>query len=108
MQVSVITVPEGAPFAIFSCPLALTDAMLSSTSTLHCTFLFPAFFGPITAVWFLSLGGGATLLAYALYRRDPVFIVGQGAGLFIYMRNLVLIYRESAQGAHGGPQSPAA
>jgi lipid-A-disaccharide synthase-like uncharacterized protein len=60
------------------------------------------------AFWFLSLGGGATLLAYALYRRDPVFIVGQGAGLFIYMRNLVLIYRESAQGAHGGPQSPAA
>jgi lipid-A-disaccharide synthase-like uncharacterized protein len=60
------------------------------------------------AFWFLSLGGGATLLAYALYRRDPVFIVGQGAGLFIYLRNLVLIYRESARGAHGGPQSPAA
>ena len=30
------------------------------------------------AFWFFSLGGGATLLAYALYRRDPVFIVGQG------------------------------
>jgi len=47
------------------------------------------------AFWFFSLGGGATLLAYALYRQDPVFIVGQGAGLFIYVRNLMLIHRES-------------
>lgn len=52
------------------------------------------------AFWFLSLAGGSTLLAYAIYRQDPVFIVGQAAGLFIYMRNLVLIRREasSAQG----------
>ncbi len=47
------------------------------------------------AFWFFSLGGGATLLAYAVYRQDPVFIVGQGAGLFIYVRNLMLIRRES-------------
>ena len=47
------------------------------------------------AFWFFSLGGGVTLLAYALYRQDPVFIVGQGAGLFIYVRNLMLIRRES-------------
>jgi lipid-A-disaccharide synthase-like uncharacterized protein len=47
------------------------------------------------AFWFFSLGGGATLLAYAVYRGDPVFIVGQAAGLFIYARNLVLIRRES-------------
>jgi lipid-A-disaccharide synthase-like uncharacterized protein len=46
------------------------------------------------AFWLFSLGGGATLLAYAVYRRDPVFIVGQAAGLFIYLRNLVLIRRE--------------
>ena len=48
------------------------------------------------AFWFLSLGGGATLLAYAIYRQDPVFIVGQGAGLFIYLRNLMLIRRSAA------------
>ena len=28
------------------------------------------------AFWFFSLAGGATLLAYAIYRRDPVFIAG--------------------------------
>jgi lipid-A-disaccharide synthase-like uncharacterized protein len=34
------------------------------------------------------------LLVYAIYREDPVFIVGQAAGLLIYVRNLLLIYRE--------------
>lgn len=45
--------------------------------------------------WYWSLAGGAMLLAYALYRRDPVFIVGQTTGLVVYVRNLMLI-RESA------------
>lgn len=43
--------------------------------------------------WFFSVGGGMTLLAYAIYRMDPVFILGQGAGLVIYARNLYFIYR---------------
>jgi len=43
--------------------------------------------------WYYSIGGGLTLLAYSIYRLDPVFIVGQGAGLFIYARNLHLIHR---------------
>lgn len=46
------------------------------------------------AFWYFSVGGGATLLAYAIHRQDPVFIVGQFAGLFIYLRNLQLIYRQ--------------
>jgi len=46
------------------------------------------------AFWFLSLGGGLLLLTYAVYRRDPVFILGQGVGLIVYTRNLVLIRRE--------------
>ena len=50
--------------------------------------------GPL-AFWYFSVGGGVTLLAYAIYRRDPVFILGQGAGLFVYARNLWLIYRAS-------------
>jgi lipid-A-disaccharide synthase-like uncharacterized protein len=40
------------------------------------------------AFWWLSLAGGGTLLAYAVHRRDPVFIVGQAVGLFVYGRNL--------------------
>jgi lipid-A-disaccharide synthase-like uncharacterized protein len=44
--------------------------------------------------WFLSLAGGLALLLYAVHRLDPVFIVGQGAGLFIYLRNLLLIRRK--------------
>ena len=45
--------------------------------------------------WYFSLLGGATLFAYALYKEDPVFIVGQGAGLLIYSRNLYLIRKRS-------------
>jgi lipid-A-disaccharide synthase-like uncharacterized protein len=44
--------------------------------------------------WHLSIAGSVLLLAYAVYRKDPVFIVGQSAGIFIYSRNLFLIYRE--------------
>jgi len=46
------------------------------------------------AFWFFSLGGGGLLLVYAIQRRDPVFIAGQGLGLFIYVRNLWLIANE--------------
>lgn len=44
--------------------------------------------------WLFSVAGGLTLLSYAIYRADPVFIVGQLTGLFIYARNLQLITRE--------------
>jgi lipid-A-disaccharide synthase-like uncharacterized protein len=47
--------------------------------------------------WYFSVGGGLTLLIYAILRMDPVFIVGQGAGLFVYGRNLYLIWRKQAQ-----------
>ena len=46
------------------------------------------------AFWFFSLGGGALLFLYAIVRQDPVFILGQGLGLFIYIRNLWLIANE--------------
>ena len=51
------------------------------------------------AFWYFSLAGGASLLIYAIHRRDPVFILGQASGLFIYVRNLYLIYRERHQKA---------
>ncbi len=44
--------------------------------------------------WYFSVAGGVVLLIYAIYKRDPVFIVGQGGGLFIYARNIYLIWRE--------------
>lgn len=43
--------------------------------------------------WYFSLSGGIVLFVYALYRRDPVFILGQGAGIFIYLRNIYFILR---------------
>ena len=43
------------------------------------------------AFWYFSIAGGATLLAYAIHRLDPVFIVGQAAGLLVYARNLYFI-----------------
>lgn len=43
------------------------------------------------AFWWFSLAGGATLLSYALWRGDPVFVLGQGLGLVVYLRNLMLI-----------------
>jgi lipid-A-disaccharide synthase-like uncharacterized protein len=54
--------------------------------------------------WFLSLGGGLVLLLYAIHRSDPVFIVGQATGLFIYTRNLWFIYRPPARAA--APAAP--
>jgi lipid-A-disaccharide synthase-like uncharacterized protein len=46
------------------------------------------------AFWYFSIGGAAILLVYAIYRLDPVFIIGQAGGFFIYARNLYLIRRE--------------
>ncbi|MEX0344240.1 MAG: lipid-A-disaccharide synthase N-terminal domain-containing protein [Rhizobiaceae bacterium] len=46
------------------------------------------------AFWFFSMGGGMLLFVYAVHRQDPVFILGQGLGLFIYSRNLWLIAAE--------------
>jgi lipid-A-disaccharide synthase-like uncharacterized protein len=46
--------------------------------------------------WYLSLIGSLILLAYAIFRRDPVFILGQSTGMLVYTRNLMLIYRKRA------------
>ncbi len=51
------------------------------------------------AFWWLSLLGGGTLLTYAIWRQDPVFIVGQAAGLVVYSRNLALIGRTRRRSA---------
>ena len=51
------------------------------------------------AFWYLSIAGALVLFAYALHRRDPVFVAGQGVGVAIYLRNLQLIRR--ARGTDG-------
>ena len=50
------------------------------------------------AFWYFSIGGGLILFTYACYRGDPVFILGQSMGLFIYIRNLWLIRAEARRG----------
>ena len=44
--------------------------------------------------WYLSIFGGIGLLIYAVFRKDPVIIMGQSFGIFIYLRNLILIYKK--------------
>ncbi|AZL74208.1 MULTISPECIES: lipid-A-disaccharide synthase N-terminal domain-containing protein [Pseudomonas] len=47
--------------------------------------------------WYLSMLGSALLLIYAIYRQDPVFIIGQAFGFLVYLRNLQLIARFKEQ-----------
>ncbi|MDD5759971.1 MAG: lipid-A-disaccharide synthase N-terminal domain-containing protein [Desulfobulbaceae bacterium] len=47
-----------------------------------------------TSFWIFSIIGSLLLLLYAVYRQDPVFIVGQSFGSLVYIRNLQFIYRK--------------
>lgn len=68
------------------------------------------------AFWWLSLAGGTVLLIYVIHQKDPVLIVGQGMGVFIYLRNLRLIAkgkrralkRQHRAAAQPQPQAAAA
>lgn len=53
--------------------------------------------------WYLSLLGSIILLAYAIFRHDPVFILGQSTGFIVYLRNLMLIYRKRTASAELSP-----
>ncbi len=46
------------------------------------------------AFWYLSIIGSSILLSYAIYKKDPVFILGQSVGFIVYIRNIVLIKRK--------------
>ncbi|MZH47290.1 MAG: lipid A biosynthesis protein, partial [Nitrospinae bacterium] len=46
------------------------------------------------AFWYCSISGAMVLLTYAIYKQDPVFIVGQSLGSVVYIRNLILIDRK--------------
>ena len=51
--------------------------------------------------WYFSLLGGIGLLTYAAHTKDPVFILGQAGGLFVYTRNLALINNSRQTAIHG-------
>ena len=57
------------------------------------------------AFWYCSIGGAIVLLTYAIYKEDPVFIVGQSLGSFVYVRNLILIDRKRKSMASMGADS---
>ena len=50
------------------------------------------------AFWYFSLGGGLIVFAYAVHKQDIVFILGQGLGVFIYLRNIWFIWRHKRTG----------
>ena len=56
--------------------------------------------------WYFSFLGGAMLLAYAIYRVDPVFILGQAMGLLIYARNIQMIWRARREDGGIARQEP--
>ena len=60
------------------------------------------------AFWYMSLLGGMITLAYAIYRKDPVFIAGQSIGAVVYLRNLMLIARsnQAASTSASVPEQP--
>jgi lipid-A-disaccharide synthase-like uncharacterized protein len=58
------------------------------------------------AFWWLSLVGAVFLLIYSIHRMDPVFIVGQCTGFFIYSRNLYFIYTKKSRQPIGRGTDP--
>src|SRR3974390_3132881 len=56
-----------------------------------------------TALWVFSIGGGIEVLRAEMYRKDPVFIIGQAFGVFVYLRNLQFVLRGGRQGAAALP-----
>jgi lipid-A-disaccharide synthase-like uncharacterized protein len=50
--------------------------------------------------WYFSLAGGIVLSVYAIHLRDPVYILGQTTGLFVYFRNLYFIMKEKKETTH--------
>ena len=58
--------------------------------------------------WYFSMFGGAMLLAYAIYRMDPVFMLGQAMGLIIYSRNIYFIRTQHKSEANGASTTATA
>lgn len=55
--------------------------------------------------WYFSIGGSISLLAYAIHKKDPVFILGQSFGCIVYFRNLYLIRKEKLRSTFSPDQT---
>jgi lipid-A-disaccharide synthase-like uncharacterized protein len=51
------------------------------------------------AFWFFSMGGGLMTLVYGVVKREPVIILGQALATIIYIRNIMLIIKDRANGS---------
>jgi lipid-A-disaccharide synthase-like uncharacterized protein len=51
------------------------------------------------AFWFCSMGGGLMTLVYGLVKREPVIILGQALATVIYIRNIMLIWKNRGSGS---------
>ncbi len=40
--------------------------------------------------WVLSVIGASLIITYAVFRKDPVLLLGHGSGLIIYLRNIFI------------------
>jgi lipid-A-disaccharide synthase-like uncharacterized protein len=47
--------------------------------------------------WYFSMAGGAMTLVYGIVKREPIIIMGQALAVVIYVRNLMLIFRNRAR-----------
>jgi lipid-A-disaccharide synthase-like uncharacterized protein len=57
--------------------------------------------------WYISLVGGVMLLTYAVWVQNPIFVLGQATGCFVYIRNLMLLRREKGRLAAPHPEEKA-
>ncbi|MFO1032248.1 MAG: lipid-A-disaccharide synthase N-terminal domain-containing protein [Planctomycetota bacterium] len=59
------------------------------------------------AFWWMSLIGASMLLVYFVWRKEPIGVLGQATGWFVYVRNLWMIHRAGTSTNGTAPTSAA-
>ena len=52
--------------------------------------------------WYLSIVGAVLVFIYAIRRGDPVFFIGQGFAVLVYLRNIQFMKRTAAKNKMNG------
>jgi len=47
--------------------------------------------------WIISLIGSGVIVAYGIFRKDPVLILGQSFGFVAYVRNLMIGFKKKSE-----------